>query len=366
MKKLLLVVCISLLSPVQASLPKKALRTLTNGLFYLIASSDASDKTTSQAQDLLKKVDPSKKLLAVRKFNRFGKFLFGDHNTITVPYLNYVVVDNEGMENLSEESRKFVLGRCMMTLRHPEKYLIYKYALPFFMQQVYNTATTQDEQDSAQNVIATLTPNPTNAIRHGKLLREMEDDDKPRSFTTELNTLYSSNKQTAKQAAYPLGVLAATSFLGNYFSRGIEYELDAKTAHELQCKDAAIDYLGQINPFKFSRFAGLYAYMGAAMLASWLSTEIKQKNKSFKSNTSYTAAIGLNYFYTFVALSFHAVKKLPGQNSDENKAGGYDSWIPFIGKLFGTFPNKYDRIKALGGQMNTTTSKDLEPFNELE
>ena len=35
------------------------LRTLTNGLFYLVASSDASDKTTTQAQKLLTQLETS-------------------------------------------------------------------------------------------------------------------------------------------------------------------------------------------------------------------------------------------------------------------------------------------------------------------
>lgn len=348
MKKLLIFMCLTTLSPVQAtSFSQKAARAIANGLFYLIASSDASKQTTSHAKNLLNEVDPTKELLAVRKFNRFGKFLFGNHNTITIPYLNYLIVDNEGMENLSEEARRFVLGRCMITLRDKEKYLGYKYALPLIMNQVHERATTPDEKDKAKEALPKI------------IFEDVIDPYTNKAMLNELTNeklqipkeLYIPSLQKLKDNSYPLSISTLTLLIKNYFSRGIEYELDIKTARELDCAEGAVDYLAHTEGITLKRLLALLAYDLTPRLTQAALSQPQWLYNSEKKLVRYTLA---------------ATKYLPGQNSIVGKWGGGYSYLPLIGNLFNSFPDKERRIDFLKKKCKTTTAKTLEELNELE
>lgn len=357
MKKLLLVISLSLLSPVQAtSLPKKALRTLTNVLFYLIASSDASEKTTSQAQDLIKKVDPSKELLAVRKFNKFGKFLFGDHNTITIPYLNYLIVDNEGMDSLSEESRKFLLGRCMMTLRHQHKYLIYKYAIPYAIKQLYCKITTKTERASLPKLFeALLDRAQADAIyvpndQHNPLPIKRFDFDSWKLIEEKWDQTKNPRDQIMKQknaaifavqkdAPYSFACLYTLGIFSGYCKRGIEYELDVRATELCDGNKGAIEYFEHLKQGSAKNPWGRFGFVCSGLLAGYLGADEKNK-PSFSKKLLTSWAKLVNY-------TKQSIYWLPGKNSIFN-------WIPIFGNFDGGHPMTQDRINNLEDKSDIT------------
>ncbi len=340
MKKLHLFFCISLFLPMQGTtLPQKTLRTLTNGLFYLVASSDASDKITSQAQELLKKIDPSKKLLAIRTFNRFGKFLFGEHNTITIPYLNYVIVDNEGMENLSEQARTFALGRCMMTLRHQNKYLIYKYAIHFIMQQLYNKATTEDERNSLKDFLK------ENKDMYKVAFDAFKEENQTDSAQEELleekkDAVYAAGKK----ALYPFVTACTLNSFSEYGKRGIEYELDRHAQTLCDSTKGAREYLEQLKQSSAKNLWGRFALISSGFLASYLGKS-KETKPSFTKKCLTAWAKGIS----FTKKAFYY---LPGKNSTFH-------WIPLFGHFDGGQPLQQSRIDILEGKDNITIQNIL-------
>ncbi len=340
MKKLHLFFCISLFLPMQATrLPQKVLRTLTNGLFYLIASSDASEKTTAQTQDLLKKIDPSKKLLAVRTFNRFGKFLFGEHNTITIPYLNYVIIDNEGMENLSEEARTFALGRCIMTLRHQNKYLTYTYVIPFVMQQIYKKATTEDERNSLKKFLKASTD------MYKTTLSILKEEDPTVSSQKELlNEQIDATYAAGSDALYPVITACTLYSFSGYCKRGIVHELDARARTLCASNKGALEYFKQLEQSSAKSLWGHFAFICSGLLAQHLGKSQEGKPSLIKKC--------LTTWAQFIHLTKKSYYYLPGRNSTFH-------WLPFFGHFDGGQPSPQSRIDALENK------NDIKPQNIL-
>ena len=359
MKKLLLL-SISLLSPLQANFPKKVARTLTNGLFYLIASSDASQETTTQAQDLLKKVAPSKDLLGVRNFNWFGKFLFGEHNTIAIPYLNYVIIDDDGMQSLSEEAQKFALGRCMMTLRHGSKYLIYKQLIPFAMSKIYCKLTTKQQRASipaylwaqADKMAAymTYTPNDHHQVLEVKRLDldtwrfvDEEWDQIERPYNDIMEEKNDALDAVSKDALYAYLTMYPLMQICGYCTRGIEFELDAQTVDTCTTRKGALEYFEQLEKSTANSTWKHLAFVASGLLAARLGTTSLKGKPSFIQR--YLYILPLCIWATFISYTKKATYFFPGKNETFH-------WLPLFGHFDGRHPRIISRISSLEDKNN--------------
>ncbi len=231
-KRYLIVTLIALTVPVRANPLKSVARFLTNGLFYLVASSDASDKTTAQAQSLLTQLDPSQKLLAVRKFNAFGRYLFGENNTVALPYLNYVMLD-ENIDTLPEQEQRFVIGRSMATLAYKHRYTAMKYLIPYVLFILYEQQTSADQQKEHSRFNRSFFTAPRLYVR--KLLGYND----PQTNFDAIHNLPQKGKNLLK----PLGISVIGTLLSRYLSRKMEADLDRITAQKLSCSLGGIKFL---------------------------------------------------------------------------------------------------------------------------
>ncbi len=334
MKKLL---CIAVLfAGYSYPLPfyKKALRTITNGALYAIASSDASQETTEKARALLEKVAPSKELLAVRNFNWLGRFMFGDYSTVAIPYLNYVIVDDSNMENLSEEAQRFALGRCMMTLRSSHKYTALKYLIPALGNELLGKLLTEKEKESIEYA--------KNSRKEYAFLKEQRNNHT--LSEKERTEIQQRQREICKSVLFKslpfFGKTAAVKSITGYLARSIEYELDTLTATQLTCKDGALEYLQKVEQ---QPLIHLLATIGLIIAAN--------KIKDYSDNTETYVA----YLHKPISLGIKAIKYLPGQNTSYFKTGfGYLfgslgrkvpvlHWLSFMG----TQPYAYRRIDKL-------------------
>ncbi len=349
MKKLTLLLSLCIL-PLQASFSKKVARTLTNGLFYLIASSDASQETATKAQDILTQLTPAKDLLAVRKFNRFGKFLFGEHNTITIPYLNYVIVDDDNMQSLSEEAQTFALGRCMMTLRHQNKYLVYKYLFPFLGRQAFNYLCPKDEQENIHYWDKLINLHSSNKALI--LANREQEAEAIRNLKEDAITFLGAAKDMCIVGAKQLGAQS----LSSYLARSMEYQLDALTVQELNCKEGALEYLAKVEALRFPKYLLTLSLLNFARKAKEIVHETPDDRLAIQALTACYKATGY---------CIKAIKYLPGQQASYYKTG-IDYLLRFLpdsirskmpGLLVGIHPHATRRIKALDPQLDEATDK---------
>lgn len=96
---------------------------------YSILGSPASEETTKLASDLLTKIDPNKKLTSVLQMNSFMRYWLGEKNALAIPGLNYLLVNENWLKNLSPEAQRFVIGRTLVTLTSAE-HLLFTSILP--------------------------------------------------------------------------------------------------------------------------------------------------------------------------------------------------------------------------------------------
>lgn len=170
---------------------KGALNLLFTGI-----SHGSSDQLHQQANQLNQQLT-AKDHVTVRQLNWLGKLLIGSKNTISIPFINYIFVNEKWLNSLpSDKSKEFILGRALMYLSaFKNEYLICHYALPFFMH---------------------------NAIR----------------LINEYALSYKSLSPQVARCIYYLSELS-TRLLLPYFSRSIEYRIDAQTVTKFDCLEGA-------------------------------------------------------------------------------------------------------------------------------
>ncbi len=360
MKKLLLILSIGTGLPAQAGLLHNSItRTLTNGLFYLIASSDASKDTVSHAQELLHHVAPNQELLAVRKFNAFGRFIFGQNNTVAIPYLNYVIVD-DALNELPKGASTFALGRCMMMLSDPKKYLAFRYMLPFLGNQLYERLLTKEEKEGPSKLMSSALQlmnneneylqreHTTRALFHDKRLSQLAQnahDDTQKKLKDEC-------RQLTLEVLISHSSWAASTMITNYFARKVEFELDAKTVQTFNCAEGATTYLSNIETSSLGRTLGLFALnWGPSILAS-IASRLSQQAKEINDNHLVQEAQGYSNIATTLSYLNLLPRYLPGQNNSKNIFSDLSIFIilPYLCRLSKSAPWATERIAALESQ----------------
>lgn len=108
---------------------KFAVASITN---KLLSAGDANVDNNISAQTLFRSVDAKSNLPVVKKINKAMEYLFGYKNTIALPGLNQIYINEEWMNRLPEEQKKFILGRTIGWLKNGHKYL----AIQFFSKVV--------------------------------------------------------------------------------------------------------------------------------------------------------------------------------------------------------------------------------------
>ncbi len=200
-------------------------KTMGDALCYFITSSDVSDETAAYTHDLMKKIDPAQTITRIQKFNAFGEYLFGRHNTIALPFLNYLIFNTKSLKKLSEEAQRFVIGRTLYTMSHPKNHMVYKLALPL----MYNLLLHMQGSPTSRQAIADL----------------------PRLL---VQSLQGNSSQGQVTQAF---VTAAPSLLSRliaelhiaYASRHIEWQADIETAKMLNCAKGGIEFFKSYNEF---------------------------------------------------------------------------------------------------------------------
>lgn len=179
---------------------------LCNLLLLPISSSTGLDQTKTKAEEISQKIDPKSKV-TVKNLNALGRLLVGYKNTISIPFINYVLVNEQWLATLTPKAEEFVLARSMMyLLDNPYEYAVFKYLCPLF---VYGL---------------------------GRLLNDYIND-----YGADI---FPGKKQLTHCLSEALAYL-----LPSYFLRKIEYKLDALAAIQFDCFDGAIAALSDSTKF---------------------------------------------------------------------------------------------------------------------
>jgi len=126
---------------------------ICNLLLSPIASGNNSNISTKSSA-IAKNLDP-KYAVTIKNLNTLGRLLVGYKNTISIPFINYVLVNDQWLKTLSDEEQDFILTRSMMYLfSNPYEYTIYKYLAPFIFYNgciLLNTYIKRYRNDLAQS-----------------------------------------------------------------------------------------------------------------------------------------------------------------------------------------------------------------------
>lgn len=79
-----------------------------------------SSKTVDYVNSIKKQLDPSLKINSIVNVNKFIKYLYGHQNAIAIPYFNYLLINEDWLKTLPEESQRFLIGYCLMQLMQKE------------------------------------------------------------------------------------------------------------------------------------------------------------------------------------------------------------------------------------------------------
>lgn len=110
--------------------PKEQPTVVASGDLPLIGRK-VSKETEEYTNSILKKLNPNQELNAVVNSNRFIRYWFGYQNSIGLPFLNYLIINEDYFKTLDEESRRFLIGRGLVHIIKGKQYVLNTVALPF-------------------------------------------------------------------------------------------------------------------------------------------------------------------------------------------------------------------------------------------
>lgn len=119
---LLVIVCLSINSTLTQE-PSKVSSLLLATTSTLFSSGDASDTTTKYAHTLVNQLDKEQTPPQVKKMNKILEYVLGYKNTMVLPGVNQVYINEDWINKLSEEQKRFVIGRAIVWLKNWKKYL---------------------------------------------------------------------------------------------------------------------------------------------------------------------------------------------------------------------------------------------------
>lgn len=285
---------------------------ICNFLVSTIASKDISDRIKNKADSIAQKINPKSKV-SVKNLNAFGKLLVGYKNAISIPFINYVLVNEKWLQSLSSKAEDFVLARSMMYLfANPYEYVIYKYLFPFL---VYNFFINLNEY--------------------------IKD--------------YEHGISSSKKPLFQCLLITLAEMLAPYYLRKIEYRFDAKAAINFNCFDGAKAAI--LDTTKFSPKSSLFDRLNSkispvefADLALNIMSLVALINKSiFDINPHENILTPLKIADIKFPLKLFASPKflIPGRFTDRQSAFfNFIKNLPLINLAF-DYPKPNKRIKEL-------------------
>lgn len=88
---------------------------------YSSLGTSVSKEMQKLADKLSSKINSSEMKVRVLQMNGFLRHWFGEKNALVIPFLNYILVNEQWLKKLSPEARKFIIGRSLAVLvNYPE------------------------------------------------------------------------------------------------------------------------------------------------------------------------------------------------------------------------------------------------------
>jgi hypothetical protein len=366
LKKLILLSCtLALCFTALAAAPEKRgnLETLCDLLFaFLISSEPVSDDTASYVSNLSKSINPENECV-LRKFNTLGEYFFGRHNTVAIPFANYIICNTRELKKLPEESQRFVFGRALLSLSRGGEFYLYKLALPLICSAYCEVLESEDEQfararlfpyNMYQRLTAPINPDGGSAFQ--QVLPSIKDDIK--------------TSRTAILQRCIAWLLTA------YTSRAVEYQLDLDTARAFDCTKGAIDFLKKYNAFEIeaqeqTTVSLIPTYLCTRLpvfelLNMALAPQLKRTRLQDYLQNGYQAKI-FNVPLARVypdAIIGPLKNSVPGQITPySNRLANFIYSLPVI-KYLSHFPTAKDRIHALRGAHAAAQTESPDPSKD--
>lgn len=194
----------------------------TKPLDIVLSTGDASKETTENAISLFKQLDEkiNKPDIQVKKMGKLAQYIFGYQNTIALPFINKIYVNEKWLNSLTPDQRKFVIGRTVLLLSKPSKYYIPKMLINITYRAINNYYCNMYKQ-----------------------LAKDAGSNKDDFFFEEIEKMSRNPQEDSAHliALAYLDKLAKCTSL--YMDRKTEYALDTQTATTFNCAAAATEVL---------------------------------------------------------------------------------------------------------------------------
>jgi hypothetical protein len=210
---------------------------VVGGLLCLpFGQSKASEETTQYVNSVMKELNPKEKVTEVRQMSKLAQYMFGYQNIIALPYLNYVLVNEQWLKKLPDDAKKFLIGRTLVHLSQADQYAFKKYVLPFLI-HIALEASKSDKYKNFEEWLKHSTGNDWEWISRGRI-----PINAPEEFEQSLREF---------SLGYPLSVLA--HLITSMASRSAEYNADIQAATKLKCAKGGITLLKDTLDFKHDK-----------------------------------------------------------------------------------------------------------------
>lgn len=215
------------------------------GTSYLLSSGNASPDDTSYAHELFKQIDEKSNLPKVKKMNKLVEYLFGYKNTLSLPGINHIYINEAWINNLSEKEKRFVIGRALIWLKYSKSYLgsLGLMELLKLGTSLLANKQTQEIFEEGKDIFQEYREFQAHVEANNIDETQIKQDPKLllRSITNAqaLTDLCINNSD---KAAFIIGLSflnQITNLLSINIHRSIQYDVDQKTAEQFDCHSGA-------------------------------------------------------------------------------------------------------------------------------
>lgn len=280
---------------------KNGIRTGTN---LILSSGDVSEENNTYSQKLFKQVDAEGELPPVKKMNKLMEYLLGYKNSIAIPCINQIYVNEKWLDRLPEVQKRFIIGRAIGWLKNGKSYLATQFLTGGCI------ALLENKQYSDM------------AIYAEKIRKSPED----KKFEIAL--------QAGKQNQSFALLIAASKLLNIYTNRMIAYSADEYAVKNFDCVNGAIPLIENLQVYESdnSTLGELFAYWPIAYWAPAILNRIKLSS---------------------VSKALEALNFVPGRlHNTPSELGHTFKRLPLV-NYFSRYPVTESRAIALEKHLNT-------------
>lgn len=328
----------SMQSP-EPNLMQKIKSALTNGTSYLLSSGDASEENTQYTHALLKKLDENHERPQVKKMNKLMEYLLGYKNTLSIPGLNHLYINEAWINTLPEEQKKFVIGRGLVWLKYGKSYLASQGLMSLMKGALLAINAKQYAQiyDSCKEALSENQAINEHMQAHNITEETIEQNPKLLlRLVSHQERIINLGIENSDNAAFMAGLVCLNSIINLLqinVNRSISYDADQKSIEQFDCRNGAKKVIRNLKKFDHDQSitGKTFSLIPVVYWASYL----------LHSSRFWPAAIALDLAGSYSGKLHNSPSKL----------GSLFKNLPLI-HYFSRFPGYQSRIRAIKDNTN--------------